>query len=292
MKDWGRVLTAIITPFDSHGVNYAELGRVAKHLVDTGTTGVVVCGTTGESPTLSHEEKLNCFRTVKEAVGDRSAVIAGTGTNNTAESIGLTQEAEQLGFDGVMLVAPYYNKPSQDGLYEHFKAIAARSKLPILIYNIQGRTAVNVETPTLRKLSQIDNIVAVKEASGNLGQISEVCAQMPSDFRVYSGDDALTLPVMSVGGYGVVSVASHVAGTAIASMIDAFLAGRIEDAIQIHKKMVPLVQAIFCAPNPVPVKEAMGMLGFEVGPVRLPLVPLSTDQRDRVRTALKEFGVL
>lgn len=293
MKDWGRLLTAIVTPFEtSGGVNYPEMARIANHLADTGTTGVVVCGTTGESPTLTHEEKLGCFRTVQEAVGARVAVVAGTGTNNTEESIGLTREAEAMGLDGAMLVSPYYNKPTQEGLYQHFKAVAEKTNLPVLIYNIAGRTAVNLETLTLRRLADIPSIVAVKEASGNLNQITEVCEQMPEVFRVYSGDDALTLPILAVGGHGVVSVAAHVCGQAISRQIEAFLSGNNAEAISLNKKMMPLVRALFCATNPVPVKEAMGMLGFSVGPVRLPMVPLTPEQRDTVRRALTTFGGL
>jgi 4-hydroxy-tetrahydrodipicolinate synthase len=292
MKDWGRLLTAIITPFDSTGVNFKELARIANHLVDTGTTGVVVAGTTGESPTLTHDEKLRCFEVVKEAIGDRGAVVAGTGSNNTQESIQLTMEAEERGMDGAMLVSPYYNKPSQEGLYQHFAAVAAKTRLPIIIYNIQGRTAVNIETVTLLRMAEIGNIVAVKEASGSISQISEVCEQMPEGFRVYSGDDALTLPLMAVGGYGIVSVIAHVAGREISTMLDHFLAGRNAQAIELHKRMNPLIRALFCTVNPVPIKEAMGMIGFDVGPLRLPMVPLTNEQRDLVRKALQQFGKL
>jgi 4-hydroxy-tetrahydrodipicolinate synthase len=293
MKDWGRLLTAIITPFKPQGgVNLAELARVAKHLVGTGSEGIVVAGTTGESPTMTHEEKIDAFRVVKEAVGDRAAVIAGTGTNSTEQSIALTHEAEELGLDGAMLVSPYYNKPTQEGLYQHFSAVARRTKLPVIVYNIQARTSVNVETPTLLRLAEIDNIVAVKEASGNMAQISDVCALTSDGFRIYSGDDALTLPVLSVGGYGVVSVAAHVAGRRIREMIDHYLAGRVADAAAVNRNLLPLVHALFCTTSPVPVKEAMGMCGIHVGPVRLPLVPLSPEQRQTVRTALEGLGVL
>jgi 4-hydroxy-tetrahydrodipicolinate synthase len=292
MKDWGRLLTAIITPFDHSGVNRGELARIANHLVDTGSTGVVVAGTTGESPTLTHEEKLCAFETVLEAVGDRAAVLAGTGTNNTAESILLTKEAEAIGVHGAMVVSPYYSKPSQEGLYQHFSAIAAETRLPIVVYNIQSRTSVNIETDTVARLAGVENIIAVKEASGSISQISDVCATVPKSFRVYSGDDALTLPLMAVGGFGIISVIGHVVGRQIREMLDQFLSGRNEQAIEVHKSLLPVTKALFCTTNPVPVKEAMGMLGFDVGAFRLPLTPLTPEQRDKVRTALAQFGLL
>jgi 4-hydroxy-tetrahydrodipicolinate synthase len=292
MKDWGRLLTAIITPFDDGGVNFAELGRIANHLVDTGSSGIVVAGTTGESPTLGHDDKLRAFETVLEAVGDRATVVAGTGTNSTDESIRLTKEAEAIGVHGAMLVSPYYNKPSQEGLYQHFSTIAASTRLPIVVYNIQSRTCVNIETDTVARLAEVENIIAVKEASGSISQISDVCAAVPKGFWVYSGDDALTLPLMAVGGYGIISVIGHVAGKQIREMLDHFLAGEIEQAITLHQRMLPLTKALFCATNPVPVKEAMGMLGFNVGSFRLPLTPLTPEQRDGVRTALAQFGLI
>lgn len=295
MREWGRLLTAIVTPFstDGRGVNHEEMARIAVHLVNTGSTGIVVAGTTGESPTLSHEEKLGAFRTVRDAVGDRAAVVAGTGSNSTEQSIQLTLEAEDLGLDGVMLVAPYYNKPSQEGLFRHFEAVASRTSLPVLIYNIPSRTSVNVEPSTvLRLMEACPNVIAVKEASGSIGQISDLCAALPPDRRVYSGDDALTLPVLAVGGYGVVSVMAHVAGRAIHDMIEAYVSANPPEALRLHRKIAPLCRALFCTTSPTPVKEAVGMLGFDVGPVRLPLVSLTSEQRALVREAMIAVGVL
>jgi 4-hydroxy-tetrahydrodipicolinate synthase len=269
------------------------MARIAGHLVDTGSSGIVVAGTTGESPTLSHEEKIAVFGTVRDAVGQRAAVVAGTGSNDTEQSIRVTIEAEKMGLDGVMLVAPYYNKPSQDGLFRHFEAIASRTKLPVLIYNIPSRTSVNVEPATiLRLMDACSNVIAVKEASGNIGQISELCAAVPEGRRVYSGDDALTLPVLAVGGYGVVSVMAHVAGKAIREMIEAYVSGNGAEALRLHRQTAPLCRALFCTTSPTPVKEAVGMLGFDVGPVRLPLVPLTSEQRSLVRDAMVAAGVL
>jgi 4-hydroxy-tetrahydrodipicolinate synthase len=191
-----------------------------------------------------------------------------------------------------MLVSPYYSKPSQEGLYQHFAAVAGSTRLPIVVYNIVSRTGVNIETDTVVRLAGVENIVAVKEASGSITQVSDVCAAVPSGFRVYSGDDALTLPLLAVGGYGVISVIAHVAGRQISEMIGAFLAGRVDDAAALHKRLLPLTKALFCASNPVPVKEAMGMMGFNVGPIRLPLTPLTPEQRDRVHQALAGFGLL
>ncbi|GMV36165.1 MAG: 4-hydroxy-tetrahydrodipicolinate synthase 2 [Fimbriimonadales bacterium] len=295
MRDWGRLLTAIVTPFSSDGqsVNHAEMARIANHLVDSGSSGIVVAGTTGESPTLTHEEKLAAFRTVREAVGQRAAIVAGTGSNSTEQSIELTLEAEEMGLDGAMLVAPYYNKPSQEGLFRHFQAVASRTKLPVLIYNIPSRTSVNVEPSTiLRLMEACPNVIAVKEASGNIGQISDLCAALPEGRRVYSGDDALTLPVLAVGGYGVVSVMAHVAGRAIREMIEAYVSGNTGEALRLHRATAPLCKALFCTTSPTPVKEAVGMLGYDVGPVRLPLVPLNSEQRSLVREAMVAAGVL
>jgi 4-hydroxy-tetrahydrodipicolinate synthase len=292
-KEWGRVLTAMVTPFAEDGsVDVAETKRVAAHLVDQEhNDGLVVSGTTGESPTLSPQEKLAVLEAVLEAVGDRAAVLFGAGTYSTSESIELTQEADRRGAHGIMLVNPYYNKPGQAGLYAHFSTIAGETSLPVMLYNIQPRSAINLETDTLRRLAEVPNIVAVKEASGSLAQISDVCRLMPDGFRVYSGDDALTLPILSLGGHGVVSVAGHVAGREIKEMVEAFGSDPAQ-ARQIHHKLTPLFQTLFSEPSPTPVKYALVALGFRCEGLRLPLVPLEQPARDRVKAALRDIGRL
>jgi 4-hydroxy-tetrahydrodipicolinate synthase len=291
--NWGPVVTAMVTPFNENlEVNYDAAQALAELLVQTGSSGLVVSGTTGESPTLTHEEKITLFRKVKEAVGNRAAVLAGTSTYDTAESVRLSQEAERAGVDGLLLVAPYYNRPSQEGLYQHFKTIAHAVDLPVMIYNIPGRTGVNVEPSTLLRLAEITNVVAVKEASGNLNQMSEICAGAPDGFLVYSGDDSLTLPLLAVGGVGVVSVASHVVGRDIRRMCEAFFAGKVQEATKLHHRMLPLFKALFCTTNPVPVKAALNMLGANVGGVRLPLVEANDREREIIRKALRDYGLL
>jgi len=291
--NWGPVVTAMVTPFNENlEVNYDAAQALAELLVQTGSSGLVVSGTTGESPTLTHEEKITLFRKVKEAVGNRAAVLAGTSTYDAAESVRLSQEAERAGVDGLLLVAPYYNRPSQEGLYQHFKTIAHAVDLPVMIYNIPGRTGVNVEPSTLLRLAEITNVVAVKEASGNLNQMSEICAGAPDGFLVYSGDDSLTLPLLAVGGVGVVSVASHVVGRDIRRMCEAFFAGKVQEATKLHHRMLPLFKALFCTTNPVPVKAALNMLGANVGGVRLPLVEANDREREIIRKALRDYGLL
>jgi 4-hydroxy-tetrahydrodipicolinate synthase len=287
-RDWGRLLTAMLTPFNDDGsVNYDEVARVAAYLVDTQKNdGIVVNGTTGESPTLTEEEKLRLLEVTLEAVGDRAAVVFGAGTYSTAESIHLTQQAEKRGAHGIMLVNPYYNKPGQAGLFAHFSTVAQETGLPVMIYNIQPRSAINLETPTLMRLAELRNIVAVKEASGSLAQISDVCAAAPKGFRIYSGDDGLTLPIMALGGHGVVSVAGHVAGAEIAEMVASFETDPAR-AREIHHRLTPLIKALFSAPSPVPVKYALSKRGFDCASVRLPLVALSDEEMEIVDAALR-----
>lgn len=287
-RDWGKLLTAMLTPFRADGsVDYDEAARIAKYLVDEQRNdGLVVSGTTGESPTLTEDEKLRLLETTLGAVGDRAAVLFGAGTYDTTESIVMTREAEKRGAHGIMLVNPYYNRPGQAGLYAHFSTIARETKLPVMIYNIQPRTAINLETLTLLRLAEIPNIVAVKEASGNIGQISDVCGSVPEGFRVYSGDDGLTVPILSLGGYGVVSVAGHVIGREIQEMLMAFSTDPAQ-ARRIHHRLQPIVKALFSAPNPVPVKYALSKRGFECARVRLPLVELNDDEKRVVDKALE-----
>jgi 4-hydroxy-tetrahydrodipicolinate synthase len=292
MASFGQVITAMVTPMDRQlAVDYDRAAALAKRLVDSGSDGLVVCGTTGESPTLSDEEKIRLFRIVRDAVGTMAKVIAGTGTYNTAHSIHLTHEAERAGCDGVLLVNPYYNKPSQEGLYQHFKAVAESTKLPVMLYNIQGRTAVNCEPATIARLAQIRNIVAVKEASGNLDQMSQIRKLTPPAFDLYSGDDSLTLPLLAVGGTGVVSVAAHLAGREIKAMIQAFQAGDVRQALALHLRLLPLFKVLFITSNPTPVKAALSVAGFDVGGLRLPLVEATPKERDQIVAVLKELAL-
>jgi 4-hydroxy-tetrahydrodipicolinate synthase len=285
-RDWGRLLTAMLTPFNPDGsVNYDEAARIAAYLVDEqGNDGLVVNGTTGESPTLSEEEKLRLLEVTLKTVGDRAAVVFGAGSYNTAESIQMTREGERRGAHGIMLVNPYYNRPGQAGLEAHFRAVAAETGLPVMLYNIQPRSAINLETPTLLRLAEVPNIVAVKEASGNVGQISDVARQAPEGFRVYSGDDGLTLPILSLGGHGLVSVAAHVVGKELKEMIEAFPSDPAR-ARALHHQLTPTFKALFSAPSPVPVKYALSRRGFACASVRLPLVELNDAERAVVDAA-------
>ncbi|OFX14178.1 MAG: 4-hydroxy-tetrahydrodipicolinate synthase [Armatimonadetes bacterium RBG_19FT_COMBO_69_19] len=291
MAIFGRVLTAMATPFDPGGaVHWTEVARLARHLIDNGSDGIVVAGTTGESPTLSDEEKIRLFRAVKEAVGGRAKVVAGTGTYDTKHSIHLSQEAERAGADGLLLVNPYYNRPSQDGLYAHFRAIAESVRLPCMLYNIPGRTGVNCAPETIGRLSEIPNIVAVKEATGNLDQASDIRRRTKDDFLIYSGDDSLTLPILSVGGTGVVSVASHLAGRDIQEMVRSYERGDVRKALALHLRLLPLFKVLFITSNPVPLKAALNMSGFAVGIPRLPLVEATPKEKEQIQAVLKEIA--
>lgn len=272
MAEIGRLLTAMVTPFGSDGqVDFDQARNLATALIDSGSDGLVVAGTTGESPTLSLKEKWRLFTEVKRAAGRRSSIIAGTGNYSTQESIELTQEAERLGVDAVLLVVPYYNKPSQEGLFRHFEAIARSTALPCILYNVPGRTACNMTADTVIRLSHIPNIVGIKEASGDLEQASRIIEHTRDDFHVWSGNDQDTLPLLAIGGYGIVSVASHLVGLQIRAMIDSFLAGHNAEAAAIHRRLTPLVKALFLVSNPIPVKFALNAVGMRVGSLRLPL---------------------
>ena len=272
--DIGRLLTAMVTPFDGEGrVDHEQARILARALLDSGSDGLVVAGTTGEAPTLSHDEKLKLFAVVREAVGDRGAVLAGTSTNNTAASVELSREAEGTGVDGLLLTAPYYNKPTQEGLYRHFEAIAGATRLPCVLYNIPSRTGVNMTAETTVRLSRVPNIAGVKEASGDLVQIARIVEDAGEGFRVWSGDDAMTLPILAVGGYGVIAVVAHLVGGQMRRMIDDYLAGRTAEAAAVHRRLLPLMQILMtAASNPAPVKYALNQIGFRVGATRLPLV--------------------
>lgn len=288
----GQVFTAMITPMNKdHSVNYTAAVELAQRLGENGSDGVVLSGTTGESPTLSFEEKVKLFSAVTDALGGQMTIIAGTGSNSTEDTIALTKAAEKAGVDGIMLVTPYYNKPSQQGLYEHFKAVADSTSLPIMLYSVPGRTSVNLLPETVARLAEIDNIVAIKEASGSLDQVSVLKTMVPEDFLIYSGDDSLTLPILAVGGAGVVSVVSHLVGREIKAMISAFLAGKNQEALEIHLRLMPLFKAMFLTTNPVPVKRALEFVGFDTGPLRLPLVDLTEEEAQKIKDVLFSMGL-
>lgn len=288
--DFGKLLTAMVTPFnEDEMIDFDMVERLVEHLIDNGTESIVVAGTTGESPTLTSKEKVDLFKAVVKNVNGRIPVIAGTGSNNTIESIELTKEAENAGVDGVMLVVPYYNKPSQEGLYQHFKTVAESTSLPVMLYNIPGRSSVNMTPETIIRLSEVENIVSVKEASGDLDAASKIIEHTPDSFTVYSGDDGMTLPMLSVGGAGVVSVAAHVIGKDMQEMIQSFLNGEISKAAKMHRQIVPLVRALFSAPSPTPVKAALNLQGLDAGSVRLPLVPIDDETKANLIAAMKNY---
>jgi 4-hydroxy-tetrahydrodipicolinate synthase len=282
----------MVTPFDAQGeVDYQQARRLALSLLDSGSDGVVISGTTGESPTLSREEKLRLFAEIKSAIADRGAVVAGTGNYDTGESQELTKEAEKIGVDACLLVVPYYNRPTQQGLWEHFKAIAQSTTLPCIIYNVPSRTVTNLAADTLIKLSRIDNIVGVKEASGNFGQIAEIIQGTREDFLVYSGNDSDTFSILALGGYGVISVASHLIGIQIKDMIEQFLSGKPQQAAKTHRYLLPLINALFIVANPMPVKWALNYVGFSVGKPRLPLVEPDEKSADLIKATLKNYKI-
>jgi 4-hydroxy-tetrahydrodipicolinate synthase len=288
--DLGRVATAMITPFNDNGaIDYEVVEQIIEHLITNGTDTIVVCGTTGESPTLTVEEKLELIEFTVKKVNKRIPVIAGTGDNETEFSIVMTKKAEALGVDGIILVAPYYNKPNQRGIYAHFETIAKEITLPIVLYNIPGRTGINITAQTTIALSKIPNIRIVKEASGNLDQMTEILANVSDDTYIYSGDDGLTLPLIAVGGRGVISVAAHVVGKEMQAMIRAFDEGRHKEAATIHQALLPVVQQLFANPNPVPIKYAMSKVGFNVDKVRLPLVELLEEDKVKFDEVWEQF---
>lgn len=286
--DFGRLITAMVTPFDSEErIDWEQTGRLMDYLIEEQKSdSLVICGTTGESPTLTDEEKLEMFEfAVKHAAG-RCKIIAGTGSNHTAHSIHLSVEAEKLGVDALLIVAPYYNKPNQEGLYRHFASIANATKLPVMLYNVPSRTVVSLSKETTLRLAEIPNVVATKECA-SLEQVAGIAAEAPAGFKVYSGDDSAALPAMSVGAYGVVSVASHIVGPEMKEMLDSFLAGRVDAAARLHQKLLPVFKGLFECPNPVAVKYALNELGQHVGPVRLPLVPPSEEEAREIRQLLR-----
>lgn len=292
MKELGRLITAMVTPFTESGeVDYEQAKKLALALLDSGSDGVVVVGTTGESPTLVREEELRLFAEIKSAVGNRGSVIAGTGSNSTAEAIEATRQAEKIGVDACLLVVPYYNKPTQDGLYQHFKTIAESTSLPCILYNVPSRTITNLNAETIVKLSEIDNIIGVKEASGNLEQVSSVISNAVEGFTIWSGNDGDTFPLMALGGHGVISVVSHLVGKQIKEMVDNMVGGRVAEAAAIHNHLIPLFKAMFVISNPIPLKYALDYIGFRVGKPRLPLTEPDEQTAAIVRDILKKYKI-
>ena len=290
---FGSVVTAMVTPFrQDHTLDLEAARSLASHLYERGSESLVVAGSTGESPTLNHKEKLELFRAIVEVADGRGKVIAGTGTYDTAETLELSREAEQLGADGLLLVTPYYNKPPQRGLLEHFTMVADAVRIPVVAYNIPGRTGIRIEHDTLLRMTEVPNIVGVKDSTGDFQAISRLISEAPPDFEVYSGDDWATFGYLCLGAVGVVSVAGHLVGTRIRQMCDLIAAGDIPAARKIHEELTPLFNALFITSNPIPVKTALEMVGLPVGPPRLPLVPATSEERDRIRKALVDAGLL
>ena len=292
MVELGRLITAMITPFDEDGaVDFDEAGRLASALVDSGSDGLVITGTTGETPTLSFDEKLGMYEATKKAVGDRAAIIAGTTGYNTAEGIALSKEAEALGVDGILMTVPSYNKPPQEGLYQHFKTIAGSVSLPCVLYNVPSRTALNMTDETTVRLSHIDNIVGTKEASSDPVQITKIIRDTDDDFKVWSGNDDETFPIMCSGGYGIVSVASHLVGSQIKTMMGLILEGDIESAAAEHLRLFELFKILFVVTNPIPVKYCVGKVGFNVGQPRLPLIPPDEGTAATLDAAMSRYNI-
>lgn len=278
----GNVVTAMVTPFNKEGdIDFNQVEKLANHLADNGSDAILVAGTTGESPTLTHDEELELLAAVKSAVGTKAQIIMGAGSNCTRTAVKMSKKVEKAGADALLSVVPYYNKPSQDGMVAHFSAIAESTNLPIMLYNIPGRTGVNMEPETIAKVARkYENIFAVKQSNANLDLVTEIIQAAPEDFVLYSGDDSLTLPMMSLGAVGVVSVASHIIGNEIQAMIKAFNSGNVKEAIALQHKYYPVFKKIFMAPNPVPVKAALAKIGIINEDVRLPLVQLTKAQKE------------
>lgn len=285
-------IVAIITPFKNGQVDEEALRKLIEFQIANGTSGIVPCGTTGESATLTHEEHDRVIEITIDAAKKRVPVIAGTGSNSTAEALRLTKHAYEAGADGALIVCPYYNRPTQEGLYQHYKVIAEEVPIPIVVYNIPGRTGVNLNPDTLARMAQIKNIVGVKEAAGSIKQMSDIIGMCDPDFDVLSGDDAFTLPLLALGGKGIVSVISNVAPADMAAMVAAFEAGNLEKARQLHYKMIPLIDTLFIETNPVPVKAALSMMGMIEYELRLPLCKLTQGSYDKLRKAMTDYGLI
>lgn len=292
---FGRLLTAMVTPFNADGsVNYEKAADLAEWLINNGSDGLVVAGSTGEAATMSAEEKLELFRVVVNRINKRVPVIAGTGSNNTADSVKMTKMAEAMGVDGVLIVGPYYNKPTQEGFYQHFAAVAQSTGLPIIVYNVPGRTASNISPAIVARLAaDFENIVAIKEAAGNVAQVAELYSVLPENFTIYSGDDGLILPFMSVGAAGLISVLSNIGGGILQDVMQAYEDGRVCEAAKLNAGMVPLANAMFIETNPIPVKAAVTLVtGIDAGQPRLPLTPMEPANKAKMVAVLQEYGLV
>lgn len=292
---FGRLLTAMVTPFNADGsVNYEKAADLAEWLIDNGSDGLVVAGSTGEAATMSAEEKLELFRVVVNRINKRVPVIAGTGSNNTADSVKMTKMAEAMGVDGALIVGPYYNKPTQEGFYQHFAAVAQSTGLPIIVYNVPGRTASNISPAIVARLAaDFGNIVSIKEAAGNVAQVAELYSVLPEEFTIYSGDDGLILPFMSVGATGLISVLSNIGGGILQDVMQAYEDGRVREAAKLNARMVPLANAMFIETNPIPVKAAVTLVtGIDAGQPRLPLTPMEPANKAKMVAVLQEYGLV
>lgn len=292
---FGRLLTAMVTPFNADGsVNYEKAADLAEWLINNGSDGLVVAGSTGEAATMSAEEKLELFRVVVNRINKRVPVIAGTGSNNTADSVKMTKMAEAMGVAGALIVGPYYNKPTQEGFYQHFAAVAQSTGLPIIVYNVPGRTASNISPAIVARLAaDFENIVAIKEAAGNVAQVAELYSVLPEEFTIYSGDDGLILPFMSVGATGLISVLSNIGGGILQDVMQAYEDGRVREAAKLNARMVPLANAMFIETNPIPVKAAVTLVtGIDAGQPRLPLTPMEPANKAKMVAVLQEYGLV
>lgn len=292
---FGRLLTAMVTPFNADGsVNYEKAADLAEWLINNGSDGLVVAGSTGEAATMSAEEKLELFRVVVNRINKRVPVIAGTGSNNTTDSVKMTKMAEAMGVDGALIVGPYYNKPTQEGFYQHFAAVAQSTGLPIIVYNVPGRTASNISPAIVARLAaDFENIVAIKEAAGNVAQVAELYSVLPEEFTIYSGDDGLILPFMSVGATGLISVLSNIGGGILQDVMQAYEDGRVREAAKLNARMVPLANAMFIETNPIPVKAAVTLVtGIDAGQPRLPLTQMEPANKAKMVAVLQEYGLV
>lgn len=292
---FGRLLTAMVTPFNADGsVNYEKAADLAEWLINNGSDGLVVAGSTGEAATMSAEEKLELFRVVVNRINKRVPVIAGTGSNNTADSVKMTKMAEAMGVDGALIVGPYYNKPTQEGFYQHFAAVAQSTGLPIIVYNVPGRTASNISPAIVARLAaDFENIVAIKEAAGNVAQVAELYSVLPEEFTIYNGDDGLIIPFMSVGATGLISVLSNIGGGILQDVMQAYEDGRVREAAKLNARMVPLANAMFIETNPIPVKAAVTLVtGIDAGQPRLPLTPMEPENKAKMVAVLQEYGLV
>lgn len=292
---FGRLLTAMVTPFNADvSVNYEKAADLAEWLINNGSDGLVVAGSTGEAATMSAEEKLELFRVVVNRINKRVPIIAGTGSNNTADSVKMTKMAEAMGVDGALIVGPYYNKPTQEGFYQHFAAVAQSTGLPIIVYNVPGRTASNISPAIVARLAaDFENIVAIKEAAGNVAQVAELYSVLPEEFTIYSGDDGLILPFMSVGATGLISVLSNIGGGILQDVMQAYEDGRVREAAKLNARMVPLANAMFIETNPIPVKAAVTLVtGIDAGQPRLPLTPMEPANKAKMVAVLQEYGLV